>query len=216
MKFVFQEKFLNKYCCLLCIKYEGKKSIKRAVDSIRPCVISNVYFLKEISKQADYAPSRTFYLFTVDLPQVTRFLLNRCYQVSGFFIGVLVFVCLVPLYICIFLGDWEFNGETSIWNGWKQVGCYVSHFLFHKFIKRAYQCLHLVESKQQCCAELHNKVIRLTVALNSFLDLIATWHSLNNLRLFLTSKQRIRWMYSGIHPAFFYACDFLFFALDVC
>eukprot|EP00794_Sanderia_malayensis_P009936 gene9936-10956_t len=36
--------------------------------------------LQEVSKSGDYAPSRTFYLFSVDLPQVARLLLNRAYQ----------------------------------------------------------------------------------------------------------------------------------------
>lgn len=34
----------------------------------------------EVSKAPDHAPSRTFYLFTVDIQQVARMLLERCYQ----------------------------------------------------------------------------------------------------------------------------------------
>ena len=39
--------------------------------------------LQEIPKSGDYAPSRTFYLFSVNVPQVARLLLERCYQVCG-------------------------------------------------------------------------------------------------------------------------------------
>ena len=42
---------------------------------------SKLLKLQEVSKASDYAPSRTFYLFRVDMPQVARLLLNRCYQV---------------------------------------------------------------------------------------------------------------------------------------
>jgi len=36
--------------------------------------------IQEVSKASDYAPSRTFYLFGVDLPQVSRLLVSRSYQ----------------------------------------------------------------------------------------------------------------------------------------
>lgn len=39
--------------------------------------------VQEVSKTSDYAPSRTFYLFAVDLPSVVRLLMNRCYQAIG-------------------------------------------------------------------------------------------------------------------------------------
>jgi len=35
---------------------------------------------QEIPRTPDYAPSRTFYLFTVSLDQVARMVLERCYQ----------------------------------------------------------------------------------------------------------------------------------------
>lgn len=39
--------------------------------------------IQEVSKASDYAPSRTFYLFRVDMPHVARLLLSRCYQAIG-------------------------------------------------------------------------------------------------------------------------------------
>ena len=52
--------------------------------------------LQEVSKTSDYAPSRTFYLFAVDLTQVVRLLINRCYQVNSllvYFLGMNVHKC---------------------------------------------------------------------------------------------------------------------------
>ena len=51
---------------------------------------SQLLKLQEVSKASDYAPSRTFYLFRVDMPQVARLLLNRCYQVIS--LGPVCFV----------------------------------------------------------------------------------------------------------------------------
>ena len=51
---------------------------------------STLLKLQEVSKASDYAPSRTFYLFRVDMPQVARLLLNRCYQVIS--LGPVCFV----------------------------------------------------------------------------------------------------------------------------
>ncbi|XP_023933102.1 DNA-directed RNA polymerase III subunit RPC3-like [Lingula anatina] len=39
--------------------------------------------LTEVPKTPDHAPSRTFYLFSVNINQVSRMLLERCYQVCG-------------------------------------------------------------------------------------------------------------------------------------
>ena len=38
---------------------------------------------QEVPKTPDYAPSRTIYLFSVDLNQVARNLLERCYKVQS-------------------------------------------------------------------------------------------------------------------------------------
>ncbi len=37
----------------------------------------------EIPRTPDYAPSRTFYLYSVNLPNVARVVLERCYKVCG-------------------------------------------------------------------------------------------------------------------------------------
>lgn len=55
-------------------------------------LFTTIYFIlyfsftcpQEVSKTSDYAPSRTFYLFAVDLPSVVRLLMNRCYQVRSY------------------------------------------------------------------------------------------------------------------------------------
>ncbi|XP_031566026.1 DNA-directed RNA polymerase III subunit RPC3-like [Actinia tenebrosa] len=39
--------------------------------------------MQEVPKTADYAPSRTFYLFSVNLKQLSRMHLERCYQTQG-------------------------------------------------------------------------------------------------------------------------------------
>ena len=39
--------------------------------------------LQEIPRTPDYAPSRTFYLFSVNLPYVSRMVLERCYKALG-------------------------------------------------------------------------------------------------------------------------------------
>ena len=36
---------------------------------------------QEIPRTSDYAPSRTFYLFSVELPQLSRMLIEKSYQV---------------------------------------------------------------------------------------------------------------------------------------
>ncbi|CAI9717057.1 DNA-directed RNA polymerase III subunit RPC3-like [Octopus vulgaris] len=40
-------------------------------------------FVTEVSKAPDHAPSRTFFLFRVEIPRVARMLLKRCYQAIG-------------------------------------------------------------------------------------------------------------------------------------
>ena len=44
---------------------------------------SKVYFLQEVPKTPDHAPSRTFYLFSVDLNAVARMLLDTAYKSVG-------------------------------------------------------------------------------------------------------------------------------------
>ena len=40
----------------------------------------DIFVYQEVPRTPDHAPSRTFYLFTVNLHQVARMLLDRCYQ----------------------------------------------------------------------------------------------------------------------------------------
>ena len=39
--------------------------------------------LQEIPRTPDYAPSRTFYLFSVNLPYLSRMVLERCFKAMG-------------------------------------------------------------------------------------------------------------------------------------
>ncbi|KXJ28893.1 DNA-directed RNA polymerase III subunit RPC3 [Exaiptasia diaphana] len=39
--------------------------------------------MQEVAKSSDYAPSRTIYLFSVNLKRLSRTLLERCYQTIG-------------------------------------------------------------------------------------------------------------------------------------
>ncbi|XP_057308573.1 DNA-directed RNA polymerase III subunit RPC3-like isoform X2 [Hydractinia symbiolongicarpus] len=92
---VVQERFGSKACRVFRLLLEKKHLEQKQIGEIAMIPFKEVkellyklfeerfLQLQEISKTADYAPSRTFYLFTVDLPQVTRFLLNRCYQAIG-------------------------------------------------------------------------------------------------------------------------------------
>ena len=56
---------------------------KEAKELLYSLLAENYVTLQEIPKAGDYAPARTFYLFSVNLPQVARLLLERCYQALG-------------------------------------------------------------------------------------------------------------------------------------
>eukprot|EP00731_Ephydatia_muelleri_P016873 Em0009g1297a len=56
---------------------------KEAKELLYSLLSENYITLQEIPKAGDYAPARTFYLFSVDLPQLARLLLERCYQALG-------------------------------------------------------------------------------------------------------------------------------------
>lgn len=56
---------------------------KEAKELLYSLLSENYVTLQEIPKAGDYAPSRTFYLFSVNLPQVARLLRERCYQALG-------------------------------------------------------------------------------------------------------------------------------------
>ncbi|XP_069796703.1 DNA-directed RNA polymerase III subunit RPC3 isoform X2 [Narcine bancroftii] len=53
---------------------------KEAKDMMYRMLSENIIFLQEIPKTPDHAPSRTFYLYTVNLPATARMILQRCYK----------------------------------------------------------------------------------------------------------------------------------------
>ncbi|NWR59027.1 RPC3 polymerase, partial [Bucorvus abyssinicus] len=53
---------------------------KEAKDMLYKMLSENFVSLQEIPKTPDHAPSRTFYLYTVNLPSTARMLLHRCYK----------------------------------------------------------------------------------------------------------------------------------------
>jgi DNA-directed RNA polymerase III subunit RPC3 len=56
---------------------------KEARELLYSLLAENFISLQEIPRTMDYAPSRTFYLFSVNLPSVARLLLERTYQALG-------------------------------------------------------------------------------------------------------------------------------------
>ncbi|NXG70130.1 RPC3 polymerase, partial [Baryphthengus martii] len=53
---------------------------KEAKDMLYKMLSENFVSLQEIPKTPDHAPSRTFYLYTVNVPSAARLLLHRCYK----------------------------------------------------------------------------------------------------------------------------------------
>nr|XP_031292405.1 DNA-directed RNA polymerase III subunit RPC3 isoform X2 [Camelus dromedarius] len=53
---------------------------KEAKDMLYKMLSENFISLQEIPKTPDHAPSRTFYLYTVNIPSAARMLLHRCYK----------------------------------------------------------------------------------------------------------------------------------------
>ncbi|KAM8986200.1 DNA-directed RNA polymerase III subunit RPC3 isoform 2-T2 [Guaruba guarouba] len=53
---------------------------KEAKDMLYRMLSENLVALQEIPKTPDHAPSRTFYLYTVNVPAAARMLLHRCYK----------------------------------------------------------------------------------------------------------------------------------------
>lgn len=51
------------------------------------------FYKQELSKTSDHAPSRTFYLFTMNTYQVVRKLLDYTYQVQFYFFVFVVIIC---------------------------------------------------------------------------------------------------------------------------
>lgn len=56
---------------------------KEAKEMLYTLVAEHMVTIQEVPKSQDYAPARTFYLFSVNLQQVARVLLNRCYKAVG-------------------------------------------------------------------------------------------------------------------------------------
>ncbi|XP_033750684.1 DNA-directed RNA polymerase III subunit RPC3-like [Pecten maximus] len=89
---VVQERFGSK--CLrifrvLLLKQHSKQkqiedyamiSAKEAKELLYNMFSENFITLTEVSKTPDHAPSRTFYLFNVDVPKVARIVEQRCYK----------------------------------------------------------------------------------------------------------------------------------------
>ncbi|XP_056366925.1 DNA-directed RNA polymerase III subunit RPC3 isoform X1 [Oenanthe melanoleuca] len=55
---------------------------KEAKDMLYRMLSENLVSLQEIPKTPDHAPSRTFYLYTVNVMAAARMLLHRCYKVN--------------------------------------------------------------------------------------------------------------------------------------
>ncbi|KAF2986654.1 hypothetical protein EK904_006746 [Melospiza melodia maxima] len=55
---------------------------KEAKDMLYRLLSENLVALQEIPKTPDHAPSRTFYLYTVNVMAAARMLLHRCYKVN--------------------------------------------------------------------------------------------------------------------------------------
>ncbi|NWQ84435.1 RPC3 polymerase, partial [Columbina picui] len=53
---------------------------KEAKEMLYKMLSENFVSLQEIPKTPDHAPSRTFYLYTVNVPAAARMLLHRCYK----------------------------------------------------------------------------------------------------------------------------------------
>lgn len=89
---VVQERFGSKsariFRLLLMKRYLEQKQIeefamipaKEAKDMTYVLFAENFLSLQEIPRTPDHAPSRTFYLYTVNLVQVSRMLLDQCYR----------------------------------------------------------------------------------------------------------------------------------------
>jgi len=92
---VVQERFGSKACRVFRLLIQKKLLEQKQIGELAMIPFKEVKellyklfeerFIKiqEVSKTSDYAPSRTFYLFGVDMPQVSRLLLSKCYQAIG-------------------------------------------------------------------------------------------------------------------------------------
>ena len=80
---------------------------KEAKEILYSLLSENFISLQEIPRSTDYAPSRTFYLFSVNLQQVARMVLQRCYKVCVLWcVCVCVCVCVCSVESnCLFFFD---------------------------------------------------------------------------------------------------------------
>lgn len=87
----FGSKPLRLFRLLLLKKHLEQKQIsdmalipnKEAKEMLYSLLAENFISLQEIPRSSDYAPSRTFYLFSVNKNQVARVVLQRCYKALG-------------------------------------------------------------------------------------------------------------------------------------
>ena len=56
---------------------------KEAKEMLYTLLAEHFVTVQEVPRSQDYAPARSFYLFTVSLPQLSRMLLERCYKIAG-------------------------------------------------------------------------------------------------------------------------------------
>ncbi|XP_060073587.1 DNA-directed RNA polymerase III subunit RPC3-like [Ylistrum balloti] len=84
----FGSKCLRIFRVLLLKQHSKQKQIedyamisaKEAKELLYNMFSENFITLTEVSKTPDHAPSRTFYLFNVDIPQVARIVQQRCFK----------------------------------------------------------------------------------------------------------------------------------------
>ncbi|CAL1537610.1 unnamed protein product [Lymnaea stagnalis] len=89
----FGSKALRMFRVLLTDKQVEQKQVeeramlppKEAKELLYKMFAENFITLTELSKTPDHAPTRTFYFFNVNLIQVSRMLLERCYQLYFFY-----------------------------------------------------------------------------------------------------------------------------------
>ncbi|XP_003385389.1 PREDICTED: DNA-directed RNA polymerase III subunit RPC3-like [Amphimedon queenslandica] len=95
LELVVRERFNDKHLRLfrlLCLKKRlEQKQIsdmalipnKKAKEILYSLLAENFITLQEVPRSNDYAPSRTFHLFSIELNTTTRIVLQRCYKALG-------------------------------------------------------------------------------------------------------------------------------------
>jgi len=92
---IVQERFGSKACRVFRLLIQKKLLEQKQIGELAMIPFKEVkellyklfeerfLMIQEVSKLSDYAPSNSFYLFGVDMSQVSRLLLSRCYQTMG-------------------------------------------------------------------------------------------------------------------------------------